>query len=92
MGWDLALTSTVILDSVSLIFYILQVIPTIGMFPEWFFVKWAQLDRLNRVIFSKVYFIIMLSNVYRADDSTFLDIFRLISYVGVSFGINLLQK
>lgn len=86
LGWDLALTSSVLLDSVSLTFYVLQALPILGIFPKWFFVKWAQLDRLNSVMFSKVYLIIMICMV----DSTIMNLIRLVSYVGVNYGINLL--
>ena len=47
LGWDLAFLAIVTLDSVSIMNYGLVKLDLFGMFPDWFFVKWAQVEQFN---------------------------------------------
>lgn len=59
IGWKLALYSALLIEPVSILFYLLSVLP-LGYFPEWFFTKWAALDWLNNECLSLIYFTIMM--------------------------------
>jgi hypothetical protein len=83
LGWDLAYWTLLYISGGSITTFIFWRVGLFGLFPPWFFVKWAQLDRFNSVILSKIYFLIMMGNYIVAPESDHYDLFRLVSYMGL---------
>lgn len=45
LGWELAFLTTCVASAITFIFFLLDLIG-LGLFPLWFFIRWARVERI----------------------------------------------